>query len=198
MVALSARASDTVQVYEPVTEPKKAKSEKMSIVAGAAGAGAVSPNAAPAAEKSSTEPGMDESALDRLIDTLGGLEDDVPASPVYTGPEVTEDISSRYLEEMGKREGSLPPEYVKLLKSKGDGKDGVPPKADERDEKPMTDDELAAALSSGFTCGTASPEEKKSLTKEMKDDAVEALLDTLGGPEPEPEEDPSPVVEVSE
>lgn len=27
-----------------------------------------------------------------------------------------EDIYSRYLEEMGKREGSLPPEYVKLLK----------------------------------------------------------------------------------
>lgn len=27
-----------------------------------------------------------------------------------------EDIYSRYLEEMGKREGSLPPEYIKLLK----------------------------------------------------------------------------------
>lgn len=27
-----------------------------------------------------------------------------------------EDISSRYLEEMGKREGSLPPKYVELLK----------------------------------------------------------------------------------
>ncbi|KAK1203610.1 ICAL protein, partial [Pygoscelis papua] len=175
-------------------------------------------------------PGMDESALDSLIDTLGGPEDDVPTSPVYTGPEITEDISSRYLEEMGKREGSLPPEYVKLLKSKGDGKYGVPPKVDERDEKPMTDDELAEALSSDFTCSTASTEEKKNLTEkpgkdgeivqaqtassvkasvppkekktkskeEMKDDAVEALLDTLGGPEPEPEEDLSPVVEVSE
>jgi len=32
---------------------------------------------------------MDESALDSLIDTLGGLEEDVPTSPVYTGPEVT-------------------------------------------------------------------------------------------------------------
>lgn len=27
-----------------------------------------------------------------------------------------EDVDSRYLEELGKREGSLPPEYVKLLK----------------------------------------------------------------------------------
>ncbi|XP_009466908.1 PREDICTED: calpastatin [Nipponia nippon] len=213
-------------------ETAKPKSEKMSTAAGAgkAGAGAASATVVTAADKSSTEPGMDESALDSLIDTLGGPEDDVPTSPVYAGPEVTEDISSRYLEEMGKREGSLPPEYVKLLKSKGDGKDGVPPKADERDEKPMTDDELAEALSSDFTCTTAAAEEKKRLTEkpskegeivqaqaassvktsippkekktkskeEIKDDAVEALLDTLGGPEPEPEEDLSPVVEVSE
>ncbi|NXN33898.1 ICAL protein, partial [Nycticryphes semicollaris] len=174
---------------------------------------------------------MDESALDSLIDTLGGPEEDVPPSPVYTGPEVTEDISSRYLEEMGKREGSLPPEYVKLLKSKGDGKDGVPPKADERVQKPMTEDELAEALSSDFTCAAASPDEKKAgptekpskegeivqaqavssvkasvppkekktkSKEEMKEDAVEALLDTLGGPEPEPEKDLTPVVEVSE
>ncbi|NXJ38843.1 ICAL protein, partial [Ciconia maguari] len=211
-------------------ETAKPKSEKMSIAAGTAAAGAAGASDVTAADKSSTEPGMDESALDSLIDTLGGPEDDVPTSPVYTGPEVTEDISSRYLEEMGKREGSLPPEYVKLLKSKGDGKDGVPPKADEQDKKPMTDDELAEALSSDFTCSTASAEENKSLTEkpnkegeivqaqaassvktsvppkekktkskeEIKDDAVEALLDTLGGPEPEPEEDLSPVVEVSE
>ncbi|XP_074993363.1 calpastatin isoform X5 [Calonectris borealis] len=216
-------------------ETAKPKSEKMSVAAGTAGAGAAGADAAgasvvTAADKSSTELGMDESALDSLIDTLGGPEDDVPTSPVYTGPEVTEDISSRYLEEMGKREGSLPPEYVKLLKSKGDSKDGVPPKVDERDEKPMTDDELAEALSSDFTCSAASAEEKKSLTEkpskegeivqaqaassvktsvlpkekttkseeEVKDDAVEALLDTLSGPEPQPEEDLSPVVEVSE
>ncbi|XP_042644083.1 calpastatin isoform X2 [Tyto alba] len=221
----------TTQADQPpqttCTDTPKPKSEKMSMVADAGAAGV---GVAAAAEKSSTEPSMDESALDSLIDTLGGPEEDVPTSPVYTGPEVTEDISSRYLEEMGKREGSLPPEYVKLLKGKGDYKDGVPPKVDERDEKPMTDDELAEALSSDFTCSTASAEEKKtSLTKdaskegeivqaqaassvktsvppkekkkskeEIKEDAVEALLDTLGGPEPEPEEDLTPVVEVSE
>ncbi|NXR00104.1 ICAL protein, partial [Sagittarius serpentarius] len=206
-------------------ETAKPKSEKVFTAAGAGTAGA---SVVAAADKSSTEPGMDESALDSLIDTLAGPEEDVPISPVYTGPEVTEDITSRYLEEMGKREGSLPPEYVKLLKVR-DGKVGGPPKADERDEKPMTDDELAEALSSDFTCSTASAEEKKtSLTEkpskegeivqaqaassvktsvplkekktkseeEIKDDAVEALLDTLGGPEPE--EDLTPVVEVSE
>ncbi|NXA08937.1 ICAL protein, partial [Sapayoa aenigma] len=144
----------------------KPKSEEMSPVAGGAAAGTVGASVVAAADKSSTEPGMDESALDSLIDTLGGPEEDVPTTPVYTGPEVTEDISSRYLEEMGKREGSLPPEYVKLLKSKGDGKDGVPPKANERDEKPMTDDELAEALSSDFTCSAAPAQEKKtSLTE---------------------------------
>ncbi|NXI70572.1 ICAL protein, partial [Anseranas semipalmata] len=146
------------------------KSEKTSIAGGAAGAGAVGAGAVAgvvtAADKPSAEPGMDESALDSLIDTLGGPEEDVPPSPVYTGPEVTEDISSRYLEEMGKREGSLPPKYVELLKVR-DGKDGGPPKVDERSEKPMTDDELADALSSDFTCSTASAEEKTSLTEKQ-------------------------------
>ncbi|NWR43467.1 ICAL protein, partial [Regulus satrapa] len=218
----------------PATSTDTAKkSKEMPTVAGAAaGTGTAGASvAAAAAEKSSTEPGMDESALDSLIDTLGGPEEDVPTTPVYTGPEITEDIYSRYLEEMGKREGSLPPEYVKLLKSKGYGKDVVPPKPSEQDEKPMTDDELAEALSSDFTCSTASAQEKKtSLTEkpnkegeivqaqaassvktsvppkekktkskeEIKDDAMDALLDTLGGPEPEPEEDSTPFVEVSE
>ncbi|KAL2294808.1 hypothetical protein Nmel_008559 [Mimus melanotis] len=210
------------------TETAKQKSKEMSTVAGAAaGTGTAGANVVAAGDKSSTEPGMDESALDSLIDTLGGPEEDVPTSPVYTGPEITEDICSRYLEEMGKREGSLPPEYVKLLKSKGYGKD-VLQKPNEQDEKPMTDEELGEALSSDFTCSAASaqkktsgteepnkekeivqaqaassvktsvpPKEKKTKSKEeMKDDAMDALLDTLGGPEPE--EDPTPVVEVSE
>ncbi|XP_033928467.1 calpastatin isoform X3 [Melopsittacus undulatus] len=209
-------------------ETAKPKSEKMSTEAAAASAGAAGASVIPVADKSSSEPGMDKSALDSLIDTLGGPED-VPTSPVNTGPEVTEDISSRYLEELGKREGSLPPEYVKLLKSKGSGKDGFPTKADEREEKPMTDDELAEALSSDFTCSAASAEEKTSLTEKpskegeivqaqavssvktsvppkekktkskekIKDDVMEVLLDTLGGPELEPE-DHTPVVEVAE
>ncbi|NWR38236.1 ICAL protein, partial [Tachuris rubrigastra] len=220
----------TTQAHQPpqTTPTETAKSEsEMSTVAGAASAGTAGASVGAAADKSSTEPGMDESALDSLIDTLGGPEEDVPTTPVYSGPEVTEDdIYSRYLEEMGKREGSLPPEYVKLLKSKG--QDGVLPKANEPNEKPMTDDELAEALSSDFTCSTASAqEEKTNLTEkqnkkeeivqaqaassvktsvppkkktrsneEIKEDAVEALLDTLGGPEPE--EDPVAVVEVSE
>ncbi|NXK86646.1 ICAL protein, partial [Formicarius rufipectus] len=232
----SAGKVTTAQADQPPqatsTETVKPKSEGMSTVAGAAAAGTAGASVVvTAADKSSAEPGMDESALDSLIDTLGGLEDDVPTTPVYSGPVITEDISSRYLEEMGKREGSLPPEYVKLLKSNGHGQDGVPPKANEQNDKPMTEDELAEALSSDFTCTTASAQEKKtSLTEkpskeeeimqaqaassvktsappkenkkksneEIKEDAMDALLDTLGGPELEPAEDPTPIVEVSE
>ncbi|KAF4803308.1 Calpastatin [Turdus rufiventris] len=150
------------------TETAKQNSKEMSTVAGAAaGTGTAAASVVAAADKSSTEPGMDESALDSLIDTLGGPEEDVPTTPVYTGPEITEDIYSRYLEEMGKREGSLPPEYVKLLKSRGYGKDVVLPKPNEQEEKPMTDEELAEALSSDFTCNAASAQEKKTnLTEE--------------------------------
>ncbi|NWY64826.1 ICAL protein, partial [Erithacus rubecula] len=206
------------------TETAKQKSKEMSAVAGAAaGTGTAGASVAAAADKSSTEPGMDESALDSLIDTLGGPEEDVSTNPVYTGPEITEDIYSRYLEEMGKREGSLPPEYVKLLK--------VSELKTHSSCKPMTDEELAEALSSDFTCSAAAAQEKKtSLTEkpnkegeivqaqaassvktsvppkekktkskeEIQDDAMDALLDSLGGPEPEPEEDPTCVVEVSE
>nr|XP_002188010.6 calpastatin isoform X4 [Taeniopygia guttata] len=150
------------------TETAKQKSKDVSTVTdAAAGTGTAGASVVAAADKSSSEPGMDESALDSLIDTLGGPEEDVPTTPVYTGPEITEDIYSRYLEEMGKREGSLPPKYVELLKSKGDGKDVVPPKPNEQDEKPMTDDELAEALSSDFTCSAASAQEKTSPTEKL-------------------------------
>ncbi|XP_052557476.1 calpastatin isoform X2 [Tympanuchus pallidicinctus] len=151
----------------------QAKTEKTSTAdgAGAVGEGAVASMVA-AADKPNTEPAMDESALDSLIDTLGGSEEDVAPRPVYTGPEITENISSEYLEELGKREGSLPPDYLALLKSKVDGKDGGLPKVDELSEKPMTDDELADALSSDFTCSIAAAEEKKSTEKQTKEGEI--------------------------
>ncbi|NXS93173.1 ICAL protein, partial [Jacana jacana] len=109
---------------------------------------------------------MDDLALDSLIDTLGGTEEDVLPSPAYIGPEIMEDISARYLEEMGKWEGSLPPEYVKLLKSKGDGRCGAPTRTDERIEKLLTEDELAEALAIDFTCAAASHTEKQACPAE--------------------------------
>ncbi|KAM8793361.1 calpastatin-like [Eudromia elegans] len=228
--------SQTDQLSQPTSvEIAKLKSANKSVSGGAVVATAPAPTAPASvtttADELSSEPAMDESALDSLIDTLGGPEEDGPAGPVYTGPEVMEDIFKIYLEELGKREGSLPPEYVKLLKSEVDSKDGVAPKKDEHSDKPMTDDELADALSSDFTCSTAStgdkkkrvaekpskegeivkaeaasstkssapPKEKKKKSKEeIKDDVMEALLDTIGEPEPEPEEDLSTIVEMSE
>ncbi|NXU47833.1 ICAL protein, partial [Turnix velox] len=213
------------------TQTAKPKSEKMSTGASPTGGDAAGASVVAVADKSSTEPGMDELALDSLIDTLGGPEEDVPPTPVYTGPEVMEGISSRYLEELGKRESSLPPEYVKLLKVGGLTKKKILFKLGFFRIKPMTDDELAEALSSDFTCPATSAEEKKTnLTEktskegkivqaqaassvktsvplkekktqskeEIKQDVMEALLDTLGEPAPEPEKDLTPVVEVSE
>ncbi|NXP62028.1 ICAL protein, partial [Chloropsis cyanopogon] len=205
----------TTQAGQPApatsTETAEQKSKEMSTVTGAAaGPGTAGASVVAAADKSSAEPGMDESALDSLIDTLGGPEEDVPTTPVYTGPEITEDIHSRYLEEMGKREGSLPPKYVELLKVS---------------ELKINTFFMCVFCNIVYFCfpfttkliltlgqrilqrpqaassvkTSVPPKEKKKESKEeIKDDAVDALLDTLGGPEPEPEEDPTPVVEVSE
>ncbi|XP_025054910.1 calpastatin isoform X4 [Alligator sinensis] len=189
--------------------------------------------AAPTAEAATTvssEKSDIDAALDSLIDTLGGPEENAPPSPVYTGPEVMDPFSAEYLEELGKREGSLPPEYLKLLEGKGDGKVAIPPKIEEESLKPMTVDDIADALSSDFTCSvpsaekvttlkekptegeivqaeatssvrsSAPPKEKKPKAREaaISDDALEALADTLGAPEPEPEQDLSIIVEVAE
>ncbi|XP_064295117.1 calpastatin-like [Phalacrocorax carbo] len=157
----------TAEAHQPPQatsrETAKAKPEKMSTAgagaagagdagAGDAGAGASGTSVVTAADQSSTEPDMDDLALDSLIDTLGGPEDDLLTDPAYS-----------YLDVMN----------------------------------PMTDAELAEALYSVFTC-SAAPAEERSLPEEVGDGAVQAFLDTLGGPEPELEEYLSPVVEVSE
>ncbi|XP_050801669.1 calpastatin isoform X2 [Gopherus flavomarginatus] len=173
-----------------------------------------------------------DKALDDLIDTLGGPEEHVPPSPVYTGPEITDSYSFAYIEELGKREGSIPPGYRKLLEGKGDDQAVHPEKTEPPPQKPMTDDDIADALSSDFTCSTSTPREEKTTLKEkptaegeivqaqstssvrssappkekkpkleeaaISDDALDALADTLGAPEPEPKEDVSSLVEVSE
>ncbi|XP_059580984.1 calpastatin isoform X3 [Alligator mississippiensis] len=237
-------------------EESKHKTENKSLAGGAAAAtagavgavaaaGLVAPDkpsaeskeskpAAPTAEAATTvssEKSDIDAALDSLIDTLGGPEENAPPCPVYTGPEVTDPFSAEYLEELGKREGSLPPEYLKLLEGKGDGKAAIPPKIEEESLKPMTADDIADALSSDFTCSVPSAEEKVTTLKEkptegeivqaeatssvrssappkekkpkareaaISDDALEALADTLGASEPEPEQDLSSIVEVAE
>ncbi|XP_053148451.1 calpastatin isoform X3 [Hemicordylus capensis] len=182
-----------------------------------------------AAESKPSEKSNLDVALDDLIDTLGGPAENEPPSPAYTGPTVLDPMSSLYIEELGIRESTIPPEYRKLLESKGDGK--VPPPGAES-QPTMTDDDLADALSSDFTCSAVPPAgEKKVLPKEpaeegdlvqtqsttvvsssappkekkpkleeeaISDSALDALVDTLGVPEPEPEEDLSSITEVEE
>uniref|UniRef100_A0A674JIQ2 Calpastatin n=1 Tax=Terrapene triunguis TaxID=2587831 RepID=A0A674JIQ2_9SAUR len=242
-----------------IEEPKP-KTENKSLASGAAGAAAATVGAVTAAglvataDKPSAETKENKSAapssaveaaptkppekfdvdkaLDDLIDTLGGPEEHVPPSPVYTGPEITDSCSSAYIEELGKREGSIPPGYRKLLEGKGDDQAVPPEKTEPPPQKPMTDDDIADALSSDFTCSTSTPGEEKTTLKEkptaegeivqaqstssvrssappkekkpkleeaaISDDALDALADTLGAPEPEPKEDLRSIVEVSE
>ncbi|XP_053264386.1 calpastatin isoform X8 [Podarcis raffonei] len=192
------------------------------------------PAPAPAAAESKPAEKSDiDAALDDLIDTLGGPEENEPPTPEYTGPTVSDPMSSLYIEELGKRESTIPPEYRKLLEGKGDGKAVPLPVAVGESQPTMTDDDLADALSSDFTCSavtsagekkdlpkekpaeegellqaqsaslissSAPPKEKKARMEEaaLSDSALDALVDTLGMPEPEPEVDLSSIVEVEE
>ncbi|XP_048359355.1 calpastatin isoform X3 [Sphaerodactylus townsendi] len=237
---------------EPSIEEPKAKSEEKSLsskvsVAAAATAGAVAAAdltsaeskknklaaTTPAAAVTNSKP-SEKSALDDLIDSLGDPEENEPPSPAYTGPHVSDPMSSLYIEELGKRESTIPPEYRKLLE--GDGKVVPPPMAEGESQPTMTDDDLADALSSDFTCSavpsagdkktapkektgestgdsdfvqaqstnlvssSAPPKEKKPKLdeEEISGSALDALVDTLGMPEPEPEVDLSSIVEVKE
>uniref|UniRef100_J3SBX0 Calpastatin n=1 Tax=Crotalus adamanteus TaxID=8729 RepID=J3SBX0_CROAD len=190
----------------------------------------VSPVPVTAGSKPAEKSDLD-TALDDLIDTLGSPEENEPPAPLYTGPEVSDPMSSLKIEELGKRESTIPPEYRKLLESKGD-KITSPSVAVGESQPTMTDDDLADALASDFTCTTipsagekevrpkepatkhellqahtttsvsssAPPKEKKPKLEEVtiSDSALDALGDTLGMAEPEPEEDTSSFVEVEE
>ncbi|XP_039196353.1 calpastatin isoform X2 [Crotalus tigris] len=190
----------------------------------------VSPVPVTAGSKPAEKSDLD-TALDDLIDTLGSPEENEPPAPLYTGPEVSDPMSSLKIEELGKRESTIPPEYRKLLESKGD-KITSPSVAVGELQPTMTDDDLADALASDFTCTTipsagekevrpkepatknellqahtttsvsssAPPKEKKPKLEEVtiSDSALDALGDTLGMAEPEPEEDTSSFVEVEE
>ncbi|XP_033019571.1 calpastatin isoform X7 [Lacerta agilis] len=235
---------------EPKAKPDDKSLPPKAAVAAAGTAGAVAaggltvaaaetkegklPAPAPAAAESKAAEKSDiDAALDDLINTLGGPEENEPPTPEYTGPAVSDPMSSLYIEELGKRESTIPPEYRKLLEGKGDGKAVPLPVAVGESQPTMTDDDLADALSSDFTCSavtsagekkdmpqekpseegellqaqsaslissSAPPKEKKARMEEaaLSDSALDALVDTLGMPEPEPEVDLSSIVEVEE
>ncbi|XP_019583472.2 calpastatin isoform X6 [Rhinolophus sinicus] len=172
--------------------------------------------------KPSGKSGMD-AALDDLIDTLGEPEDTEADNTTYTGPEVSDPMSSMYIEELGKREVTIPPKYRELL-AKKEGITGPPPDT----AKPMGPDDAIDALSSDFTCSSTAdrketeeekatgevlkaqsamaiksavpPQEKKRKVKEdtMSDQALDALSASLGHRKSEPELDLSSIKEVDE
>ncbi|XP_058296683.1 calpastatin isoform X14 [Hylobates moloch] len=173
-------------------------------------------------DKPSGKSGMD-AALDDLIDTLGGPEETEEENTTYTGPVVSDPMSSTYIEELGKREVTIPPKYRELL-AKKEGITGPPPDS----LKPMEPNDAIDALSSDFTCGSptaagkktekeestevlkaqsagtvrsaAPPQEKKRKVEKdtMSDQALEALSASLGSRQAEPELDLSSIKEVDE
>ncbi|XP_045053817.2 calpastatin isoform X1 [Desmodus rotundus] len=174
-------------------------------------------------DKPSGKSGMD-AALDDLIDTLGEPEETEQDNVTYTGPEVSDPMSSTYIEELGKREVTIPPKYRELL-NKTEGVTGPPPDP----PRPAGPDEAIDALSSDFTCSSPAPggkktekekstgevlkaesagviksavpprEKKRKLEEDtMSDQALEALSESLGHRKSEPELDLSSVKEVDE
>ncbi|XP_042637110.1 calpastatin [Orycteropus afer afer] len=173
--------------------------------------------------KPSGKSGMD-AALDDLIGTLGEPEETEEDTTAYTGPEVLDPMISTYIEELGKREVTIPPKYRELL-AKNEGL--LQPPADS--SKPMGPEDAIDALSSDFTCSSpttgrkktekkkstgevlkaqsagpiqsaAPPHEKKRKVEKdtMSDEALDALSASLGTRKPEPELDLSSIKEVDE
>ncbi|KAM8960793.1 calpastatin [Pelodytes ibericus] len=136
---LDALSSDFVSCQAP-PEEKKPKLEETA---------AVKPTSAAAVASAPESEAVPEEAIDILLGTLDAPEVNVPESPQYTGPEVTETITSSYLEELGKREPTIPPEYRKLLDGKDHGKE-IPPPVPAVQSPVMTDAELADAFSNDF------------------------------------------------
>ncbi|XP_063561959.1 calpastatin isoform X16 [Gorilla gorilla gorilla] len=211
-VSRSAEQQPSEKSTEPKTKPQDTISAGGESVAGVT---AIS-------GKPGDKSGMD-AALDDLIDTLGGPEETEEENTTYTGPEVSDPMSSTYKEELGEREVTIPPKYRELL-AKKEGITGPPPDS----SKPMGPDDAIDALSSDFTCGSptaagkktekeestevlkaqsagtvrsaAPPQEKKRKVEKdtMSDQALEALSASLGTRQAEPELDLSSIKEVDE
>ncbi|XP_017825259.1 calpastatin isoform X2 [Callithrix jacchus] len=234
-VSRSAEQQPSEKSTEPKTKPQDMISAGGESVAGVAAASdklgdkkkekkSLTP-AVPVESKPDKPSGKSDmnAALDDLIDTLGGPEETEEENTTYTGPEVSDPMSSTYIEELGKREVTIPPKYRELL-AKKEGIRGPPPDS----SKPMGPDDAIDALSSDFTCGSptaagkktekekstevlkaqsagiiksaAPPQEKKRKVEKdtMSDQALEALSASLGTRQAEPELDLSSIKEVDE
>lgn len=207
------QSSEPPVIHEkkPKGKPKKGSETKFQDAPSADGesvAGGVT--VATASDKVVVKSGVN-AALDDLIDTLGECEDTNKDDPPYTGPVVLDPMNSTYLEALGIKEGTIPPEYRKLLE-KNEAITGPLPDS----PKPMGTDHAIDALSSDFTCSSPTgkqtekekstgeiskaqsagvtrsavpPQEKKRKVEEgvMNDQALQALSDSLGTRQPDPQ-----------
>uniref|UniRef100_P51125-3 Isoform 3 of Calpastatin n=1 Tax=Mus musculus TaxID=10090 RepID=P51125-3 len=142
--------------------------------------------------KPSDKSGMD-AALDDLIDTLGGHEDTNRDDPPYTGPVVLDPMYSTYLEALGIKEGTIPPEYRKLLEKNEGITQPLP-------DSPKSTGEIFKAQSAGVTRSSVPPKEKKRKVEEevINDQALQALSDSLGTRQPDPPSHVSQAEQVKE
>uniref|UniRef100_A0A8C4PSX0 Calpastatin n=1 Tax=Equus asinus TaxID=9793 RepID=A0A8C4PSX0_EQUAS len=161
-------------------------------------------------EKPSGESGID-AALNDLIDTLGEPEGAEEDTTTYAGPEVLDPMSSTFIEELGKREVTLPPKYRELLATPVGPDDAIdalasdftcssPTASGQKTEEEKSTGEVLKAQSAGFVKSPAPPQEKKRKVEEdaISDQALEALSASLGSPKPDPEPDFSSLKEVDE
>ncbi|KAH0505680.1 Calpastatin [Microtus ochrogaster] len=191
--------------------PDEEQKTKSQGVPSAAGGGVVAGVTVTAASSEKADDKSDMDALDDLIDTLGEPEETSKDDSWYTGPEVLDPMDSTYLEPLGIREGTIPPEYRELL-AKKEGITGPPSDS----PKPTGPDDAIDALSSDFTCSSPTekqakeekstdevskaqsagvtrsavpPQEKKRKVEEgvMSDEALQALSESLGTQQPDPE-----------
>ncbi|XP_056393547.1 calpastatin isoform X4 [Hyla sarda] len=139
-------AAETTPAFR-VKDSAQDKQAKSDVVVPSAAA-SVQSAAASSVQSAAAPSASIDSALDELMGTLEGAEFSVPKSPVYTGPEVTEMSTATYIEELGKRESTIPPAYRNLLDGKADG----PPVPQTPEDKAMTDSELADAFDKEFSC----------------------------------------------
>uniref|UniRef100_A0A8C0PNQ0 Calpastatin n=1 Tax=Canis lupus familiaris TaxID=9615 RepID=A0A8C0PNQ0_CANLF len=216
---------------EKSTKPKTKAQDSVSaggesVVAGAAAAAASATaankkkekksltSAVPVESKPGKPPGKSDmdAALDDLVDTLGKPEETKEDNVPYTGPEISDPMTSTYIEELGKREVTLPPKYRELLAKPMGPNDAIdalssdftcssPTDAGKKTkEEKSTGEEILKAQPARVTKSAASPQEKKRKVEEdaMSDQALEALSASLGSRKPEPELDLSSIKEVDE
>uniref|UniRef100_A0A8C8X635 Calpastatin n=1 Tax=Panthera leo TaxID=9689 RepID=A0A8C8X635_PANLE len=200
--AVSAGREGVADIAAASAKPDNKKKEKKSLT-----------SAVPVESKPGKPSGKSDldAALDDLVDTLGGPEETEEDNTTYTGPEVSDPMTSIYIEELGKREVTIPPKYRELLAKPMEPSDAIdalssdftcssPTAGGKKPKEEKSTEEVLKAQPARVVKSAASPQDKKRKVEEdtMSDQALEALSASLGTRKPEPELDLSSIKEVDE